>query len=105
MASDLDGREGDTRARPDHQHCLVGLEVGARGEHPPGGEKGEWERGCLVPAERLRFGEDTASVQVEELARSAVGVLADHAESLAIDVVARAAPFALPAAQGGEDDD
>src|SRR5207248_11218720 len=63
------------------------------------------ECGGLLPAERPGLREDAARVDVEELARRAVRVLADHAESLAIDVVARAAPLAFPAAQRGEDAD
>ena len=104
MAGDLDGRDGDARARPDHEHRLVRLQLRARGEHPPGGEKSQRECGRLLPAERLRFREEAARVDVKELARSAIGVLADDAESLAVHVVARAAPLALPAAQRGEDD-
>src|SRR6266851_4290665 len=50
MASDLDGGDGHACARANHKHCLVGLEIGARGEHPPRGEKRERERGRLVPA-------------------------------------------------------
>ena len=98
-------RHRHPRSGAHDEHGLVRPQLGAGGQHPPCGQKCEGEGRRLFPRQGLRLGKEVARVNVDELAGGAVGVLAQHAKAGAFDVFARAAPLALPAAQGGEEDD
>src|SRR6267378_5906604 len=99
VPGDLDRGYGDTCTRADDEDGLVRAQLRACGEHPPGGEKGERKSGRLLPAEAARLAEHTSGVDVDELARRAVRVLAEHSEMRAAHVLTGAAPLAFPVAK------
>jgi hypothetical protein len=105
MFCDSNGSHGDARAGADDEDRLVGAHLGPRGEHSPGGQKGEGESGGLLPGQAGGLAKEIASVDVDQLARRAVGVFAQDAKAGTPDVLPRAAPVALPAAESGEDHD
>src|SRR6266550_9327387 len=105
MLCDPDRRHRYAGAGAHDEHSLVGAQLSAGREHAPGSQEGERKRRGFGPGKRRRLVEDVARVDVDQLAGRAVRVLSQDSETGAPDVLARATPLTLPAAQGGEEDD
>src|ERR1017187_9698964 len=102
---DLYGGGADAAGGREHQDVLAGLELGARHEHVPGGEKHQRGGGGTLEAHVVGDLDGAILRRGEQFGIAAVDGVAEHGEAAAEVVVAREALLALAAtlSRGQED--